>query len=285
MTDFVEKVASHVMTKITKDGLSNSPVFRVLGVGSGKGKTDLRILTAIGTASGASQTKKAGIHSVIVEPNAEMIAEFKTSVSPLPQPLAGLADVSFQWHEMTFQKFTEYSPQKQSFDMIHFVASLFYMDAETALSYCYQKLASGGAMFCTVVPEESLFPKILRKLHTKLDLGSTQKIYTEVDLINIARKNSWKYEELWKTHNLIDITCCDDESSPEGSILLDFLTHQRDFRVTAGKTLYKEVMDFLNQESSTCDNGRKLIESEITAVVIYKEQWLLAVAYQLKGRY
>ena len=194
MTDFAEKVASHVMTEITKDGPSSSPVFRVLGVGSGKGKTDLRILTAIGTASGASPTKKAAIHSVIVEPSAEMIAEFKTSVSSLPQPLAGLADVSFEWHEMTFQKFTEYSPQNESFDMIHFVASLFYVDAETTLSYCYQKLASGGAMFCTVVPEESFFPKISRKLHTKLDLGSAQKIYTEPStVLHISSCTSWQY--------------------------------------------------------------------------------------------
>ena len=273
MTDFVEEVASHVTSQITKDGLRSSPVFRVLGVGSGKGKTDLRILTGIAKAFGAFQTKKATLHSDIVEPSAEMIEKFKTTVSPLPQSLAGLADVSFEWHEMTFQKFTECFPQKESFDVIHFVASLYYMDAETALGHCYQKLAGGGALFCTVVPEDSFFPKIAGKLHNKLDLGSAQKIYSEVDLVNIARKNSWKYEELWKVHYQIDITCCFDESSPEGNILLDFLTHQRDFRVTAGKTLYKEAMDFLNQESSTGDDGRKLIKkSEITAVVIYKQQ-------------
>ena len=270
MTDFVEEVASHVTTKITKDGLRSSPVFRVLGVGSGKGKTDLRILAGIAKAFGASQTKKAAIHSVVVEPSAEMIEEFKTSVSPLPQSLAGVADVSFEWHEMTFQKFSECFPQKGSFHMIHFVASLYYMDAVTTLSYCYQKLASGGTMFCTVVPEESFFPKISRKLNTKVDLGSAQKIYSEVDLVNIARKNNWKYEKLWKANYPCDITCCFDESSKEGSILLDFLTHQRGFRRTADQVFYNEVMDFLNEESTTDDNGRKLIEPEMTAVVLYK---------------
>lgn len=271
MTDFVEEVAFHVTTKITKDGLRSSPVFRVLGVGSGKGKADLRILTGIAKAFGASRTKKAAIHSVVVEPSAEMIEEFKTSVSPLPQSLAGVADVSFEWHEMTFQKFSECFPQKESlFDMIHFVASVYYMDAEIALSYCYQKLASGGAMFCTVVLEESFFPKMSRKLHNKVDLGSAQKIYTEVDLVNIARKNNWKYEKLWMAKYLYDITCCFDESSKEGSILLDFLTHQRDFRRTADQAFYNEVGDFLMEESSTNDNGRKLIEQEMTAVVLYK---------------
>ena len=163
MTDFVEEVASHVTTKITKDVLRSRPMFRVLGVGSGKGKTDLRILAGISKAFGAAQTKKATLHSVAVEPSAEMMGEFKTSVSPLPQFLAGVADVSFEWHEMTFQKFSECFPQKESFDMIHFVASLFYMDAESALSCCHQKLASGGAMFCTVAPEESFFPENFKK--------------------------------------------------------------------------------------------------------------------------
>jgi len=270
VTDFAEEVASHVTTNITKDGMRSSPVFHVLGVGSGKGKTDLRILTGIAKAFGASQTKKAAIHSVIVEPSTEMIEEFKTSISTLPQSLSGVADVSFEWHEMTLQKFSECFPQKESFDIIHYVASLFYMDAETALSYCYHKLSSGGAMFCTVVLEESFFPKMSRKLHDKVDLGSAQKLYTEVDIVNIAKKNSWKYEKLWKAKYLCDITCCFDESSKEGSILLDFLTHQRDFRRTAAQAFYNEVMDFLIEESTTDDNGRKLIGPEITAVVLYK---------------
>jgi len=254
-------------------GLEAAPCFVCLESVAATVKLILEFLLALQKRSELPGRIKAAIHSVVVEPSAEMIEEFKTSVSPLPQSLAGVADVSFEWHEMTFQKFSECFPQKESlFDMIHFVASLLYMDAETVLSYCYQKLASGGAMFCTVVPEESFFTKMSRKLHNKVDLGSAQKIYTEVDLINIARKNNWNYEELWKVHNQIDITSCFDHSSLEGTILLDFLVFQRDFRVTAGKTFYKEVMDFLNQESSTCDNGRKLIESEIAAVVIYKEQ-------------
>ena len=84
--------------------------------------------------------------------------------------------------------------------MIHFVQTLYYMEAETALGYWYQKLAGGGALSCTVVPEDSFFPKIARKLHNKLDLGSAQKIYSEVDLVNIAVNNNWKYEELWRAN-------------------------------------------------------------------------------------
>jgi len=60
-------------------------------------------------------------------------------------------------------------------------------------------------------------------------------------------------------------------SSEEGSLLLDFLTHKQDFRATADEAFYNEVMDLLNQQSTSDDNGTKLIKPEITAVVIYKE--------------
>ncbi|XP_078364615.1 histamine N-methyltransferase-like [Oculina patagonica] len=270
LTDFVQGVTSHVITNITKDGLKLSPVYRVLGVGSGQGDSDLRILSAVATAIGSSQTKRPVIHSVIIEPNETLMKEFKTSVSSLPEPLKSLADVSFEWHEMTFENFTESFSKIESFDMIHFVASLYYMDAETSLNRCYQMLSCGGAIFCTVGPEDSFFPKLSRKLSGKVDLGAIQKFYTEVDLVNIAEKNKWKYEELWRTNYSVDISSCFDESSKVGSSLLDFLTHKQKFRATADKAFYKEVVDFLNEESSTDDYGRKFIQPVITAVVIYK---------------
>ncbi len=270
LTDFVQGIATHVMANITKQGIKLCPVYRVLGVGSGQGQSDLRILSAVATSIGSSQTKRPPIHSVIIEPNETMTEEFKTSVSSLPEPLKSLADVSFEWHQMTFEKFTESFPKIESFDMIHFVASLYYMDAKTSLNRCYEMLSCGGAIFCTVGPEDSFFPKLSRKLNGKVDLGAIHKLYTEVDLVNIAEKNKWKYEELWRTHCTVDITSCFDESSKEGSSLLDFLTHKQEFRATADEGFYKEVMDFLNEESSTDDDGRKFIKPEITAVVIYK---------------
>lgn len=99
MTNFVQEVATHVMANIAKYGLLwPIPMFRVLGVGSGQGQTDLRILTGVATAMGSSQTKRPAIHSVIIEPNETMMAEFQASVSSSLQPLTSLADASFEWH-------------------------------------------------------------------------------------------------------------------------------------------------------------------------------------------
>ena len=267
--EYAQNVAEHTMNNLAKDCLESAE-FRVLGVGSGHGQTDLRIVTAIAAAIESSQKRRAVIHTTIIEPSA-MIAEFQTTVScSLPQPLKDLADVSFEWHQMTLQKCMECSPKIECFDMVHFVASLYYMDAEISLQNCFQRLVCGGAIFCTVGPEDSFFPRLSRMLQDRVNLGSTKKLYTKVDLVNIAKRNNWKYEGLWKTHCTADITSCFDESSTEGQYLLDFLTHVPEFRVTTDRMIYEDVMQFLDNESTTDENGKKLIKPEITAVIIYK---------------
>ena len=261
--DDVEEMAAHVMTNMFKGGRNAPPLFRVLGVGSGDGQNDLRILDVVSSAIGCSK-----IHATILEPDGELMARFRSRVSPLPKTLEGKA--TFEWHEMTLEKFMASSPQIQQFDLVHFMASLYYMDAEQALRNCYERLASGGAIFCTLVAEESFFPKVARTLKGKINLGSMNKFYTEVDLESISKRNNWNYKELKKYSYDADITSCFDYSSTAGGLLLDFLTHCQDFRGTVDEMVYKEVMNFLEQQSFTNDSGRKLIKPERIAVVIYK---------------
>ena len=76
---FVEEVATSVMANIVKDDVnSSSSVFRVLGVGSGDGRSDLRILTAV-----AMTIESCQIHATIIEPDAKVpIASFLVSATP-----------------------------------------------------------------------------------------------------------------------------------------------------------------------------------------------------------
>jgi len=204
------------MEHVSKDCLK-SAVCRVLEVGSGHGQTDLRIFAAVAKAIESSENRRAVIHSTIIEPST-MISEFKTTVSYLSQHLTELADFSFDWHETTLQKFIDSdSPDIECFELVHFVASLYYMDAETSLINCYKRLVSGGAIFCTLGPQDSFFPKLARKLKGLEDLGSTKKLHTEVDFIDIAKRNNCKYEELSKVHYTVDLSSCFDESSTEGT--------------------------------------------------------------------
>ena len=269
--DYCREAAAHIMQKTTH----SVPVFRVLGVGSGDGKPDIEILQAIARSLSSSHDEnlKPSIHACIVEPSSSIIEEFKEAVSPLPEGLATLADVSFEWRETTFQDLiASSSPESKRYQMVYFVASVFYMDAEETLKYCFRNLANGGAMFCLVAGAESYFVKQSQKFQGKLKGLSDFYMYTGDDLVAIAKRNSWSYEELPKAHYDVDITSCFDKSSQTGSLLLDFLTHQVDFRTTADPELLNQVIDFIRSEVSTCDNDadRKVLRSQMAAVIIYK---------------
>ena len=99
-------------------------------------------------------------------------------MSPLPEGLATLADVSFEWRETTFQDFiASSSPSKSDhYHMAHFISSLYYLDAEETLKNCFKQLVTGGAMFCLVGGENSYFAKV--RIAKRGALGGSEYRYT-----------------------------------------------------------------------------------------------------------
>ena len=158
MSSFVGETTAEVIANMFKDGGKIRPsLLRVLGVGTGNGRHDIRVLTIASSALGSSK-----IHATIVEPNVELMAGYRSLVSPLPRALEG--KVTFDWHEKTLAKFMESCPRIEQFDLIHFVASLYYMDAEQALRNCYDRLASSGADFLYSWPRRGFFPKAVAQI-------------------------------------------------------------------------------------------------------------------------
>ena len=188
---------AHVMQKLT-DNAINSQVFRVLGVGSADGKHDLEVLQAVATSLRKVHQERPLIHSCIVEPSSSLIADFKRAVSPLPECLESLADVSFEWRETRFEDFIYSSspPERQHYHIAHFMCSLYYMNAEESLKSCFKLLTNGGAMFCLVAGEESYFAKLSCQFEGKLKCLPVSNFYTGKDVAAIAKQNNWKYEEL-----------------------------------------------------------------------------------------
>ena len=260
--------ANHVMQKMSKTGFySDSRVFRVLGVGSGDGKRDIEILTAVAQNLDLPRSEKPTIEAFIVEPSPTLIADFKRAVSPLPEALGSIADVSFDFWEGTFEQYIESSHETDLYDIVHFIGSLYYVLPEQCLKNCYKRLAVGGAMFCLLGSEGSFFSKVSETFQGKLSFGSVLKFWDGETIATIAKKNNWEYEVLPKASYAVDITSCYEES---GGLLLDFLTHQIDFRANADPALYQSVIEFLTEESITCEQGTRVIKVEFTIVVIYK---------------
>lgn len=243
-------------------------VFNVLSVGSGDGEQDIEILKTLARGLGSldGQSSKPSIRACIVEPSS-LIADFMQSVSSLPEELSSLANVSFQWHKMTFQDFSRASLERNNdtFHFIHFVCSLYYMEAEESLTQCFKRLERGGAILCVIAGEESFFAKF-----SKRDDAPVSNTYTGKEIIAVAQRNNWRYEEIPPVRYEADISGLFDETSPTGNLMLDFLTNTVNFRETADPVLFNKMMDFIRQSSITDEKGKTLLKSEITAVFIYK---------------
>lgn len=245
-------------------------VLNVLSIGSGDGKHDIEILKTLarGLTSLDGQSSKPSIQAWIVEPSS-LIADFMQSVSSLPEELSSHVNVSFQWHKMTFQEFSRASLERNTsndtFHFIHFVCSLYYAEAEESLTQCFKKLERGGAILCVIAGEESLFAKL-----SKRDDVPISNIYTGKEIIAIARRNNWRYEEIPTVNYEMDISDLFDENSPTGNLMLDFLTHTVNFMQTADRALFTEIMDLIRQSSITDEKGKTRLKFETAAVFIYK---------------
>lgn len=260
---------------LTEISDKNRP-FRILGIGSGKGEMDVLMIHSVAAHLKANGTeKKPAIHSVVVEPSSFLLEKFKESASSMPASLTALAEVSFEWRQMTFQEYQHLiadDKSKPRQDFIHFIHSIYYMDAEDALQSCFEKyLGEKGAILCLVQTEASFFAKVQRKFKGKLTFGSEDiTVYTKEDLATIAaRSTGWSYDEITQEFS-IDITKCFGEPSEESDLLLDFLTHQKNFRVTADQALKDEVMNFFRESMVTDESGGKYLKAEMAAVVINK---------------
>lgn len=259
--------------------LDKNKPFNILGVGSGKGEMDLFIIEFIAAHLKANDGPhgKLTIHSLAVEPSSFLLEKFKASVVSLPSTLTDLAQVSFEWQQITFQEYVQTCASQDkktwpSFDFIHFVHSIYYMDAADTLQTCFeQQLGEKGAIFCLVQTEKSFFSKMQKKFKGKLAFGSEDvNVYTEEDLAKIAVQNGWKYDVI-RQEFAIDVSLCFGEPSEQGDLLFDFLTHQKNFRATADQELIRDVTDYFGEFIVADETGTKLLKGpEMAAVVIHK---------------
>ena len=253
-----------------RNGENGGPRYSVLGVGSADGQNDLVILGIITKHLSSLNQGKPEVFSRIIEPNTHELQAFKAAVTQIPLSVKKLAELSFEWVPTTFQEYSNNRHQPNSFNLIHFIHSLYYMDAESTLLHCYDKeLKRNGVILCLVQTEDSYFPKMRKKYLGMLNFGLT--FYTTEEIVSIAKKHFWKHE-LRTSRFRVDITKCYDETSEEGSLLLDFLTHQQNFRLFADRELLASMMAFLTDMSQVDEKGSRHLNGEMGAVFIYKQE-------------
>ena len=272
MLNFQKDGIRQAMLKIINRVNIDEPL-RVLGIGSGSGESDLLILQAMAEFTVSKKKKTPTIHNVIVEPSSSLLDQFKIRASS--SSLESAANVSFEWQQKTFSEFNqETSTEKRSFDLIHFVHSLYYFDIKAALRTCFEQWlkAEHGVVVCYVHTENSYLAKVSKRFKGKLSCGSERTSFcTHEELAAIAEENSWNYCVPLKENFQINVTpCLTEPTSAEADPLIDFLTHEQSFRANAEQELFNSWMELIESLAFTDDRGEKFVKGESSVVIIYK---------------
>jgi len=274
MLNFTQDGIRQAMLKII-DKVNIDEPLKVLGIGSGSGEIDLLILQTMAELLLSHKKKKPTIQTVIVEPSSLLLDRFKLKASSLPASLESAANVSFQWQQKTLSEFNQETKiEKNSFDFIHFVHSLYYLDMKAALRTCFEQWlkAEHGVMVGYVQTEDSYFAKVSKKFKGKLSCGSeVMSFYTNQEVAAIAEENAWRYCIPVKEQFHINVTpCLREPTSPEADRLIDFLTQTQNFRANAEQELFNSWIEMIESLAFADDSGEKCIKVEAAAVIIHK---------------
>ncbi len=243
----------------------NTPSYRVLAVGSGEGDVDMLLLDEINKEL-IKNNIKCDISYTVIERNASFIARFQDRVKSKE---ALMKNVSFTFHEGTFEEVTNKDKDLGKFDLVHFIHALYYIDAENALEFCMANLvAPGGCIMSVVQTEESIYAKNCRKYKGKIpNCFDGFTVMTDQTLKPIAAKNNWKCKVVIGKR-ILDLTDILGESaSNEGNKLLDFFFHAEDLHKSLSEDDLKGILDHFKAHSTIEEGKYKSVGHE--AIVLF----------------
>ena len=242
--------------------------FNILSVGSGSGEIDIEIVNIIQCESqNQQQLSHIGIFNRAIEPNQCLCKAYTENIAKLDD----VCSTTYEIRQQTFWEYQESRDEGASFDIIHFIHSLYYVDIEQAVLYCLKtQLAEKGYLICLMSDDESLISRVRKKVGqlscTKMSPDQLSQ-YSE-QLIRTAEKCGWKYE-IHSAELFIDITEVFIADSIDGNLLLDFLTNVENFRKSVNKHVLEETLAFIKQLAIVKD-GKRFGEKNESLIFIYK---------------
>ncbi|XP_022080516.1 histamine N-methyltransferase-like [Acanthaster planci] len=247
-----------VVAKI-KATLGEQEELRVLGIGSGSGEMDLKMLTKL-------LPRFPLINNRVVEPSQDQLLKYKALAQTRAQELQGV--VNFDWRQQTIDQY-EQTGDSRKYHFISSVHSIYYAkDIDSSLMTLYNSLESGGVMMVVTISDESGFWRLWNRFpHFQDNLMtfiSTAHVRSSFDRRGIPYTQHHQ-------RSRVEITQCFDETSEEGALVVDFLTHVLKFKETAPAELYKETMEYLGSSSCSEKSGDDVFfNNDWDAVVVSK---------------
>ena len=239
----------------------------ILSIGSGNGQTDLSFLRVIKEELIKTDLwRNVKIFNRAIEPNLFSCGLYKAAIENLPSPLDD-GKTAFDICQQSLEEYQQSHSEPLSFDIVHFIHSIYFVDFEKALLHCFEKeLSDKGKIIC-IAARRDLACSVLSKLQQKLQWHVGSEIYDVVDkMIQIANRNGLKIEVHDQEYS-IDVTEVFDQHSIEGNLLLDFLTQTENFRNTEDKEFVEEMLSFI-RDLTFVEDGKLFGKKKESLVVI-----------------
>ncbi|XP_048578043.1 uncharacterized protein LOC125559897 [Nematostella vectensis] len=126
-----------------------------------------------------------------------------------------LAQLQCNFVKETIERFVDDDQSNKRYDLIHLIHSLYYVhrsDRDVLLERLYREKLAKKVILIIISQQSDI-----------VDNSSMSK-----HVLRIIKKNNWSHEVFPFDRSEIFM-----DKSTEGNLLLDFLTHYKDFRVTA----------------------------------------------------
>uniref|UniRef100_A0A6I8N9N2 Histamine N-methyltransferase n=2 Tax=Ornithorhynchus anatinus TaxID=9258 RepID=A0A6I8N9N2_ORNAN len=259
MEEFNTSVLPGVIARIG-DGKST---INVLGVGSGPGEQDLKMLRVIQECHPGRP-----IDTDVIEPNAKHIGKFKALVGSS----SGLENVKFHWHQLTAEDHKARMQGKagrKEYHFIHLVQMLYRVDDIAAtIKFFYSCLAAGGKLLIIILSGSSGWAGLWRSHQHCLPSTDSGHYVTSLDIQAILRRLGLEHR-VYDLPSRWDITECFAEGDKVGGLMLDFLTGTKDFRDTAPLDLKTRLREALRRpECSSLEGGRVMFNNNLSMIVV-----------------
>ncbi|XP_009937034.2 carnosine N-methyltransferase 2 isoform X4 [Opisthocomus hoazin] len=259
MDEFNKEEMPNIMASL---GNGKSTI-NVLGIGSGTGEQDLKMIRILQAAHPGVL-----IDNEIVEPNPQHVAAYKELVNQAPD----LQNVSFIWHQLTSSEYKQQVKEKgthKKFDFIHMIQMLYRVeDIPSTIKFFHSCLDHHGKLLIIILSDSSGWASLWKKYRHCLPSTDSGHYITSSGITDVLKRLGVEYH-VYEFPSGWDITECFIEGDLVGGRMMDFLTGTKNFLGTAPPGLRQQLQEALCQpECSSKKDGRIIFSNNLSMIVV-----------------
>ena len=246
--------------------------FNILSVGSGPGEVDMEIVSIVQRElQKQDEWRHISIFNRAIEPDNTSFQKYNEKIA---KSVVGVSSSKYEVRKQKFEEYQESEKEPVSFDIIHFMHSLYYVNLQQTIQYCVEnQLTENGYLVCLMCDNDSINYKIRMNLFNKANLKATlplpnSNIEISDELIDIAKQLGLKYD-IYRPEFFIDYSEAFNPQSEEGNLLLDYITDTEHFRKNADKHVLEETLALLKQLTIEKD-GKRVGKQKESIVFLHK---------------